>query len=150
PVFGEQDEPEWRRIGGAVVRAVGRLTQPRELAAADLVQDLPRLLVPEVVDARALQGAEQMKRAAGEAGPDPERLQRRDQRVPAEERHEPRQAGGRQDVALAEEVAGDAQRREVDDRLTQDAREQRALRLEARNPRQPAAQRPFAGRLPLG
>src|SRR5829696_4296669 len=89
-----------------------------------------------------------MQGAAGEPRPDPERLQRRDQRVPAEERHEPRQPGGRKNVAFAEKIAGDAQRREVDDRLPEDAAEQPALRLDARNAREPAAHWPLGGLLP--
>ena len=121
------------------------LAQLRQLAAADLVQDPAGLLVAEVVDARALQGAEQVKRAACKPRADPERLQGRDQRVPAEERHEPREPGCREDVVLAEEVAGDAQRCQVDDRLPEDAGEQRALRLDARNALEPAAQRPLDG-----
>ena len=148
PVLREEDQPERRRVGGAVVGAVRLLAQLRQLAAADLVQDLAGLLVAEVVDARALQGAEQVKRAACKPRADPERLQGRDQRVPAEERHEPREPGCREDVVLAEEVAGDAQRCEVDDRLPEDAGEQRALRLDARNALEPAAQRPLDRLLP--
>ena len=54
PVLREEDQPERRRVGGAVVGAVRHLAQPRQLAAADFVQDLAGLLVPEVVDPRAL------------------------------------------------------------------------------------------------
>ena len=99
PVLRQQDQPERRRVGGAVVRAVRLLAEHRQLAAADLVQDLAGLLVAEVVDL-ASPGAPPSRCSAPprQLGADPERLQRRDQRVPAEERHEPRQPGRRQDV----------------------------------------------------
>ncbi len=104
PVLRQQDQPQRRGVRRSVVRAVRLLADDRELAVADLVQDPARLLVAEVVHLRALQLTQQMQRAAGEVGADPERLQGRDQRVAAEERHEPRKPGGRQHVRLAVEL----------------------------------------------
>ena len=75
PVLGQEDEPEGRRVRGAVVRAVWLLAQQGQLAAANLVHDLAGLLVVELVDPRSLQGTEQVERPAGEARPDPDRLQ---------------------------------------------------------------------------
>jgi hypothetical protein len=48
-----------------------------------------------------------------------------------------------------QEIAGDPQRREVDDRLVADAVEQGALGLEARDALEPAGQWPFVGLVPL-
>ena len=74
PVLGEQDQPQRRGVGGAVVRAVRLLAEQGQLAAAELVQDLARLLVPEVVDLRALERRQQEQRAARELRPEPQRL----------------------------------------------------------------------------
>ncbi len=49
PVLGQQDQPQGRRVGAAVVRAVRLETELGELAHPQLVQDLARLHVPEVI-----------------------------------------------------------------------------------------------------
>ena len=124
------------------------MTHRHSLAAAHFVQDPAGLLISEVVHPPALQSAEQVERSAREPGADPERLQRGNQRVPPEERHEPGQAGCREDVALAEEVAGDPQRREVDNRPPQDAGQHCALGLEVRSAR--ASRSTVRRRVPAG
>ena len=58
-VLVEQDEEQRRRVGGPEVRRVRSLAQRRQLAEAQLVQDLARLLLVEVVARLRLAGGEQ-------------------------------------------------------------------------------------------
>ena len=90
-----------------------------------------------------------MERAAREIWAHPEGLQGRDQGVSSEERHEPRQPGGRQHVGLVGERPFDPQRREVDDRLVEDGLERGAVGLEPGHCVEPPRQRPFRGLLLL-
>src|SRR5262249_38740300 len=83
------------------------------------------------------------------SGPTPPRLQRRDECVAPEERHEPGQAGGRQDVRLTAELAGDPERREVDHGLIENALQQGAVGLEGRYALHPLGERALDGRLRL-
>src|SRR5262249_2303527 len=82
-------------------------------------------------------------------GADPQGLQRRDECVTPEERHEPGQAGGRQDVRFALELAGDPERREVDHRLIEYVLQQGAVGLEGRNALHPLGERSLDGLLRL-
>ena len=68
----------------------------RELAIAQLVQDLARLGIAIRIVLLGLQRAEDIQRAARELGIDQDVLQRDDQTVAAEGRHEPRQARRRE------------------------------------------------------
>ena len=70
----------------------------RQLAAADLVQDLARLLVPEVVDPVPCSAPSRCSAPRASPGR-PRASAARDQRVPPEEGQEPGQPGRRQDVA---------------------------------------------------
>ena len=61
----------------------------RELAVADLVQDLARLLVPPVVLLRALASGQELERFARRTRVDRQQLVRGDERVPSEDGHVP-------------------------------------------------------------
>ena len=56
PVLREEDQPERRRVGGAVVRAVRLLAQPRQLTAADQIverqSEARTLPLPQPADPR--------------------------------------------------------------------------------------------------
>ena len=67
--LGEQDQKQRRGVDAAVVGGVGNQLQVRKLPVAHLVQDLPGLLVLEVVDLRPLHRRQRVQRAAGELGP---------------------------------------------------------------------------------
>ena len=125
------------------------LAEDGQLALADLVEDLPRLFVAELVDLVSLQLSEQMEGATREIRAYPEGLQGRDQGVSSEERHEPRQPGGRQHVGLVGERPFDPQRRKVDDRLVVDGLERGAVGLKLGRCVEPPRQRPFRGLLLL-
>src|SRR3954465_10319579 len=74
---------------------MGHLAEARELAAAKLVEDLPRLLLGEVVDLVTLIAREQTEGPAGDVRIPAERLVRRDQAVATEGHRVPGDAGGR-------------------------------------------------------
>ena len=82
---------------------------------AQFVDDLAGLLVRHRVVLRALQIGEREQDAAGEVGIERQRHQRRQQRVPAEQRHEPRSAS-RDQRPLGMLLVDDAQRSEVGER----------------------------------
>ncbi len=67
PVLGQQDQPERRRVGAAVVRAVRLEPELGQLAHPQLVQDLARLHVPEVVALGGLEVGEGQERALAPA-----------------------------------------------------------------------------------
>src|SRR5262245_50330448 len=96
PRLVQYDEVARPGGGGSVVRRVGDQPEVRQLAGAQLVRDLSRLGVALIVDRGCLELGELPERAAREAGVHDHVLQARDQRVAAEDRHEPRHAGGRQ------------------------------------------------------
>ena len=98
PDLGEEDEVERRRVDGAVVAGEPGLGA---LAVPNLVDDLAGLGVGVRVVLARLQLGEHRERVLRQLGAEEERLQARDQRVAAEDGHEPRHAGGR-------ELAGDA------------------------------------------
>ena len=76
-----------------------RLAGPGHLAGPQLVQDLARLgVVPRVV-ARGLEAGEDIERRDREGRDERDRLERRDDAVPPEQRREPRDAG--REVVLA-------------------------------------------------
>ncbi len=83
------------------------------LAVAHLVEDPARVLVAEVVDARPLPLAEGEQRRGRQLGRERERLQAREDAVPAEHGHEPREAGRGQALPRRDRRR-EAQSREVD------------------------------------
>ena len=89
----------------------------RELAVAQLVHDLARLGIAVVVALLRLPAAQHVERAAGELRIDQDVLQRDDQAVAAERRHEPGQAGGGHEHHVVGAGDRQAQRRHVLDRL---------------------------------
>ena len=138
PDLGEQDEVERRRVDRPVV---GAEPVARGLAVPHLVDDLARLGVDRRIVLGRLQLGEHLERGARQLGPEEQRLQARDQRVAAEDGHEPRHPGGRQ---LADAVAAaHPQRGEVGDRLR---RTSAAGRPRSRGAAARAAARPRATR----
>src|SRR5207249_11531415 len=100
--LGDEQREERRRVDRSVVRAVGDLSEPRELSASELVEDLPRLLLREVVHLLALVVREQPQRAAGDLGIPAERLVGADEPVASERDRVPRDPGGRVRTAVVE------------------------------------------------
>src|SRR5207249_2603347 len=78
---------------------MGQLAGSGHLPGPQLVEDLAGLRVTLVVDLGRLTSGEHLERLAGEPGPERERLVRGQDRVAAEERGVPRNAG--RDVAFA-------------------------------------------------
>ena len=99
---------------------------------ADLVGDLAGLHVPLRVVAGRLHRAEPAQRPARELRVARDRLHRDDERVPPEQRHEPRHAGRRDDDAALEGRVLEAERLEVADRLVPGALDGLVRRLDAR------------------
>ena len=66
------------------------------LAVAHFVKDLAWFLLPEWIDGSPLERCQGPQRFLGAIWRDVERLQRRDETVPAERCHEPGDAGGSQ------------------------------------------------------
>ena len=88
PQLREQDEEQRRRVDRAVV-AVG--PDERGLPSTQLVHDLPGLRVALGIVGVRLRTCERAQRAGGRLGTEEQFLERRDERVAAEQRHEPRQ-----------------------------------------------------------
>src|SRR5690606_13154074 len=95
-VLIEDDEEKRRGIRGPVVRRVWTLAEVSQLTIAQLMQDLARLRVPEVVNLDRLVRTEGEQGGPGQLWYERDGLQARDETVPAEQGHEPRQARGRQ------------------------------------------------------
>ena len=87
----------------------------RELAEAELVQDLSRLGVAERVVGRRLEEREGRQRRLRELGHVGQRLVARDQAVPAEERHEPRESRRGDGLSLAEDGGIEPESSQVDE-----------------------------------
>src|SRR5207247_2355789 len=87
-----------------VVGAMRDLAEPRQLAPAQLVEDLPRLLLGELVDLLPLIAREHAERAAREVRIPAERLIRADEPVAAEGHRVPGDAGGRERHGAADRI----------------------------------------------
>ena len=96
----------------AVVGAAPAERERRGRAEPHLVQDLARLLLGGGVDVAALPGGQRPQRTQGQARIPRQQHPRRQQRVPAEQRHEPRRARGDHRPARMLGVE-DAQRAEI-------------------------------------
>src|SRR6478735_6209146 len=81
---------------------MGSLTPRSELTEAQLVQDLSRLLLVEVITYLSLASGEPPQRGRRQPREVGQCLEARDQAVATEERHEPRQSGRGQCRALGE------------------------------------------------
>src|SRR5205085_6001562 len=104
----------------------------RRLAVADLVDDLSRLGVDRWIVLGRLQLGEYVEAAACELGPEEEGLVAGDQRVAAEDRHEPLHSGGREAPDPPASLHPD--RGEVGDRLEEGATEIVPVGAELRYP----------------
>src|SRR5205823_6926584 len=92
--LGEEDEEERRRVHAAVVGRVRHLARPGQLAPADLVEDLARLLLAIVVDPLSLVRRHEEERVPRDFRVQEQRLEAGDERVAAERRAVPGNARG--------------------------------------------------------
>ena len=124
----------------AVVRAVRRDAALREDPAPQLVHDLARLGVAEVVVLRRLELGERLERRLGEGRLDRQREVRRDEAVAAEGGHEPRQPAGRHRVPDALRRP-DPKRSEVEEALPVGLHERLRRALDVRRLPEPLRKR---------
>ena len=94
-VRAREHHEQRRAVDAAVVLAERNLADRRQLTRACFVQNLARLGIPLRDDRRRLRVREVIEHAAGQLGPHPQTLQRRDDPVAAERCVEPGQAGVR-------------------------------------------------------
>src|SRR5439155_27065229 len=87
-VLVEQHDVQRRRVCGAEVRRMWPFLEGGKFAIAQLVEDAPGVLVPEVVDPRALPVTERAQRRRREFGRERQGLQAREDAVATEPRHE--------------------------------------------------------------
>ena len=125
-----------------------RLAGPRHLAGPHLVEDLARLRVVPRVVRRGLEPGKHLERRHGEGRDEGDRLERRDDAVPPEQRREPRDPG--REVMLAGQRPVVAEHREVADGTGQRPIQQLVVRIDMTGPRTGAraerlARRVFAG-----
>src|SRR2546430_15699742 len=114
------------------------LTEPRKLAAAELVEDLSGLLLREVVHFVALVAREEAQRPGRDVGIPAERLVRRDEAVATERHRVPGDAGRRVRAALVElEQSSQVQRAPCDEALVEQLGARRVAR--ARSQEAPVA-----------
>ena len=113
----KRNQIERRRIRGAVVRRVADEVKMRQFSATKFMHDLARFGVAPGIAGFRLPEAQYIQRALGEFGPNDHILQRSDQAVAAEWRHEPWQTGGRHVDLPARAFHGQTQRAHVVDRL---------------------------------
>ena len=90
--LAEQHDEQRRRVRTAVVRAAAAERERGGRAKAHLVQDLARLLLRARVEVAALPGSQRSQRAERETRIPGQQHPRGQQRVAAEQRHEPRRA----------------------------------------------------------
>ena len=88
--LAEQHHEQRGGVGGAVVDAAAAERQRRRVAEAHLVQDAAGLLLGAGSTSVALEAGQRLQHAEGQVGVDEQRHPRREQRVAAEQRHEPR------------------------------------------------------------
>ena len=117
-----------------------------KFAIAQLVEDAPGVLVPEVVDPRALPVTERAQRRRRELGRERQGLQAREDAVATEHRHEPRQAGGGQALSSADRW-GESESREVHEAAAVRRLQRLPVGFDVRRPCDPALQILLHGRL---
>src|SRR6266446_621879 len=130
-VLVQEDEEQHRPISAAVVRRVRALFERGELAEPQLVQNLPRLLVTEVVATRSLQRRKYVEGVCRELRDDVERLVTRDQAVPAGQGLEPGQPS-RRNGTLGPLPRIETQRGEIDEAARVGQLQRLPVRLERR------------------
>ena len=116
-VFVHQHHEERGRVGVAVVGGVRPFLERGELAVAHLVKDAARVLVPEVVELRSLPGGQSSQRGRREVRREGQRLKAGEDRIAAEQGHEPGKSCGRERVA-GDDRCLETQRGEVDQAAT--------------------------------
>src|SRR5437868_10082173 len=135
----EQDEEQRRGVGGSVIRRVRSLSGHGEFAESQLVQDLAGLRLAEVVAFYRLEIRQCEERRARELRNERQCLVAGNQAVPPEQRHEPREAGGRE-CRCREYLRIEAQSSQVGEALEVDAPELVPIRLEGGRLSQPVIQ----------
>ncbi len=105
-VRAEQHQEEGSAVDGPEVPPVGDLPEVRQLAVAQLVHDLAGLRDPVGVLGLGLGGGQGQQCRGGRLGVAGQREQGGDQRVPAQQRQEPRHARGRHPQRLAVGAGG--------------------------------------------
>ncbi len=116
-VLGEQQDEERRGVDAAEIgEARGEAPRADQALGAQLVQDLPGLLLGLRIILLALPARERSQDAAREIRQERARLQRGEERVAPEERHEPGDARGEVEVVARALEPRDAQRVEILDR----------------------------------
>ncbi len=113
----EDDDVEARRVVRPVVRLERQDPELSQLAVTDLVGDLARLHVALGIIVGRLHGSQSAKSPGREFRVARDRLHRDNEGVPAEERHEPRNAGRRDVDAAFERRVFEAERIQVPDGL---------------------------------
>jgi len=125
-ILTEEDQEEWRGIDRPIVRGEGHLAQVGPLADAELVQDLPRLLVALGVMVLPLIARQEIERGPPDVRRIGEGFQRGDDRVAPEEGGEPRDTR-REELVLA---MPRRQHPQIDERTAQDPIEEFVARLD--------------------
>src|SRR5215469_11748159 len=92
-VFLKEDQEQGRRVRAPVVGGVWRLFKGCQLAKSQFVRDFAWLRIAKRIIDAGLQKRQASQCGAGEFGKERERLKTREQAVPSEDRHEPRQSG---------------------------------------------------------
>ena len=108
-----------------------RLAGPRHLAGPHLVEDLARLRVVPWVVRRGLEAGQDIEGRHGEGRDEGDRLERRDDAVPPEQRREPRDPG--REVMLAGQRPVVAEHREVADGTGERPIQQLVVRIDMRD-----------------
>ena len=147
PHLAEQHDEERGGVGRAVVDAPAAERERGGVAEAHLVEDAARLLLVAGVDLGALEPGQGLQHPAGQVGVDQQRHPRRQQRVAAEHRHEPRRPGGHHHP-LGVVGVEDPQRAEVLGAAGHHLLEHRVVGLDLGDLAAPLGQ-PLGGRRPL-
>ena len=112
---------------------MGDLTEARELAAPQLVEDLPRLLLGELIDLQTLIAREEAQRAPRDIRVPHQRLIRADEPVAPERDAVPRDAGGGVGATFVElEQRTQVERAARDESLVERLRARRVARARAK------------------
>src|SRR4029078_11454441 len=91
--LADEDHEQRRRVDRPVVDAPAAERERGGLAEAHLVEDATRFLLGRVVELRSLETRQRLQRPEREVRVDEHRHPRREQRVAAEQRHEPGSTG---------------------------------------------------------
>ena len=134
-IFRVENEEQRGGVHAPVIGRMRDLPGARQLAAADLVEDLSRFLLAEIVHPPPLVRGQEQQRIAGDVRIDEQRLEGGDRGVAAERRGVPRDAGGDHAASLPEH----GERFQIRHRLGERPVESLLVRLDARAVLRPVA-----------